>query len=512
MGIPVTEAGTIAPGGEQPPSHEPTTVRNAILWAYALTVGRFLTTAGVMVVLASILEPLEFGLMALAMVFVSFAQALMQHGPAQAVIQRAEVTDQHYDAAFWITFAEGVVLSAFLAGMAPLWSDINGAPELRWICWALVPAILLHAILAIPEAMLRRRMEFHALSVRILVAGLVGGVAGVAAAIAGLGVWALVIQQLLLTVISLVTILAITTWRPHWRRIGPPLRDLSRFSVHSISEFVSFFLSSRSDALLMGAFFGPVPIGLFRFAARTTDAVVEVAAGGLGQVTLPHLSRFSKDPVALSVRFGRMVHAAVLLSLPAFGVLFASAEHFLELLGPEWEPATPTLQMLCVGGSFGVIAITLGPAIQAAGRPGTNAAIGWTKAAVTTVSLVAVGIGMSGADVGAQVFAIAATFAVIHAVFVVGSIVVVFRLVLCVPSGPVLRPALPSLLSACVAVLAGAVVQPLLSDVNALVALLVTGATAACAAGAVLIMADREVSNAGKRVLGRVVGRVGPRR
>ena len=511
MGTPLTEAGTVAPD-EQPSAAEQPTVRTAVVWAYALTVGRFLTTAGVMVVLAAILEPRQFGVMALAMVFVSFAQALMQHGPAQAVIQRAEITDQHYDAAFWVTLAEAVVLSAFLAGFAPLWSDINGAPELRWVCWALVPAILLHAFLTIPEAMLRRRMEFRALSVRILVAGLVAGVAGVAAAIAGLGVWALVIQQLILTVLSLVMIVAITTWRPRWRRIGAPLHDLRRFSLHSISEFLSFFLSSRSDALFMGAFFGPVPIGLFRFAARTTDAVVEVAAGGLGQVTLPHLSRFSADPVALSVRFGRLVHAGALLSLPTFGVLFASAEHFMELLGPEWEPAVPALKALCVGASFGVIATTLSPAIQAAGRPGTSAAVGWIKAVVTTVALVAVGIGMSDADVTDQVFAIAATFAVIHAIFVLASIVVVFRLVLRVPSGPVIRPALPSLLSGCLAVLAGAVVQPLLSHANALVALLVTCAAAATAAGAVLIVADREVSVAGKRVLGHLAARVGRRR
>jgi teichuronic acid exporter len=484
-------------------SDRPTSARMALVWAYALTVGRFVTTAGVMFVLATVLTPREFGVMALAMVFVSFAQTLMQHGPAQAVIQRSEVTDRHFDAAFRATLVVGAALSLVLAAVAPLWADVNDLPGLRAICWALVPAILLHALMVVPDAILRRRMQFRRLSVRVLIAGLVSGAGGVAVAVAGYGVWALVVQQLLLTTISLVAIWTAVDWRPSRGPVAAELRDLYRYSLHSSSQFLSYFFSSRSDPLLMGAFFGPVPIGLFRLATRITDTVVEVSAGALGQVTLPHLSRVSDDRTALAARFGRMVHAGAVLSLPAFGILFASAEHLLALLGPQWADARPALLVLCGGGLFGVLATVLAPTIQAAGRPGTSAALGWAKAAVTVVALVAVGASYASAEAHVQTFAIAAVLAALEAIFVAVSAVVLFRVILHVPMTPVLLPAAPALLSGALALVVGRAVQPALEPANPLTALALTVAAATAAASGSLLLTDAEVTAAVRQVIRR---------
>ena len=139
------------PGGVEAqgraPIHAP---RSALLWSYGLTIGRFGVTAVVTVVMASFLDPRTYGVMALAMVWVGFAQMLTLHGPAQAVIQRHEVSARHFDAAFWTTMIGAVALAAIFAGAAPLWARVNGTSELVYVCWALAPAIVLNGLVASP--------------------------------------------------------------------------------------------------------------------------------------------------------------------------------------------------------------------------------------------------------------------------------------------------------------------------------------------------------------------------
>src|SRR5262249_36121121 len=146
--------------------------------SYMLTIGRLATTAIVTVFMASYLQPADYGVMALAMVWVTFAQTLALHGTGQAVIQRGDVDDSHFDAAFWTTVGGSLVLAGVFAGVAPLWAHLNGTPELVPVCLALAPAILLNALVVVPDAILRRQLRFRTLSLRVLIAGVLSGVAG----------------------------------------------------------------------------------------------------------------------------------------------------------------------------------------------------------------------------------------------------------------------------------------------------------------------------------------------
>jgi O-antigen/teichoic acid export membrane protein len=482
-------------------------VRSPLVWAYALTVGRFGITAGVTIVMAAFLDPRAYGVMALAMVWVSFAQGLALYGPTQAVIQREDVTSRHFDAAFWVAIGVAVVETVLFAALAPLWAAMNDAPDLVYVCWAIAPAILLNALVVVPDAILRRRLEFRRLSQRVLAAGIVSGVAGVVVAISGGGVWALVVQQLTLTGLSLVAIWSISPWRPSFGPVRPALRDLRKFSLHSVSEFFATFLSGRADALVLGIFFGPIAIGLFRFLARITDIVTEVAAGGLGQFSLPHLSRHFGDRDAFTDQAARMVHAVAILAVPAFGILAPAGTDLLALLGPEWTQDNAALWVLCLGGGFSALATILGPIIQAAGRPGTNAALYWVKAAVTAVAVVAIGARFDSSGPATQVFAIAVTLVAIHVIFVSITTFVLFRTMLGASVWSVLRPAWPAVVAALAAACAGRLVQVLVPIPVPIGALAVTGTTATVVAVVTLFALDPEVNARVRRTLARITRR-----
>src|SRR5258706_9329504 len=158
-----------------PDEARPKPARGPLMWAYALTIGRFGITAGVTIVMAAFLDPRAYGVMALAMVWVSFAQGLALYGPTQAVIQREDVTFRHFDAAFWVAIGAALLETVLFVALAPLWAATNGAPDLVYVCWAMAPAILLNALVVVPDAVLRRRLEVLRLSHFVLAAGSVRG-------------------------------------------------------------------------------------------------------------------------------------------------------------------------------------------------------------------------------------------------------------------------------------------------------------------------------------------------
>ncbi len=483
-------------------------MRSALLWSYVLSGGGFVVSGAVTFLMAAILQPRDYGVMALAMLWVTFAQMMLHQGPALAIIQRDDVTDLHFDAAFWVNLAGATLFAGLFAASAPLWASVNGTPQLTYICWALAPIIVMHALIVVPDAVLRRRLELRRLSIRILLAAVISGVAGIAAAIAGWEVWALVVQQLTYHVATIAMLWTTSSWRPRLRRIGPAIRDLRRFSLLSTSEFLAYFLASRADALLIGVFLGPVAIGLYRFALRIVEMVNELAAGGIRQVTLPDLARYQDDKVAFAERLGALLHAGAVLAFPVLGILAASASSFLGLIGPEWVAAATALRVLCVVGAIFVIGIILAPAVQAAGRPGVAAAIGWTEAALAVSAIAAVGYTYRSADTATQVLAIALATLSVHSVVITLNLWVTLRGILGVKIGQVLSPALPALLAGVVGAVTGLAVQALLpTTTSPLPSLLVIGSIATIAAGLTLVTTDEEVARRVRRRTARPRGR-----
>jgi PST family polysaccharide transporter len=467
--------------------------RSAFLWSYVLTVGRFATTGIVTFVLAGYLKPEQYGVVALAMVWVGLAQSLALHGPAQSVTQRSEVTARHFDAAFWSTVGGSVVLTAVFAVAAPFWASVNGSSELVYVCWALAPAILLNALVAVPDAILRRNMQFRSLSRRILAASVLSGAMAIAAAVLGAGAWALVIQQLTQALFSAVAVWFAVDWRPRHLRVGAEFRDLSAFAAHSLAGIIAFFVANRTDAIVLGAIFGPAVIGLYRFAIRITDMVGDVAVGGLSQVSLPHLSQSSAERGEFAERLSRVIHIGVLTSFPLFGILIPTGPWLLRLIGPDWVDAAPALQMLCFVGAVAAMGSIFASALQAGGRPGTVAWTSWLMAGMAAAGAWAVGTLASSATPRMQAFAVALASAIVNVIIAGIGGVVLFRRILRQPAGPAFQPAVPAMVAAVVGMAAGLGIDMLLRDVSPFTGLIVTGCVSVVAALLVMIFADNIV-------------------
>lgn len=465
-------------------------LRSAIGWSYLLTAGRIGSSILVTFLLARLLGPNEFGLVAMATVFITVAQTLIQQGLVSAIVQRDKLTPEHLDGAFVVLVLAGLVIGGLTAAASPLWALANRAPELTAICVALSPLVLLQGLSIVPEAVLRRELRFRAVALRTLLASLLSGVVGVVLALAGAGIWALVAQQLVNAAVGLVVLWAVCPWRPSRRPRLAGIRDLLVFSAHSANAGLGLMLSSKTDVIFTGLFFGPVATGIYRLAARLPDMLVDVTVRSLQQVALPSLSRLQRDRSALAAHLNQLQHLGALAGLPVLGVLAAAAQPLVTLLGPQWAGTEVPLRLLCLFGAVNVYGVLLGPALQAIGQPGKLAAILWTRGVLGVATLAAVGTLLSGYGDVAEATAVALAGVAMQLVVTALAVWVTVRRAVGASIVGFLAPTVPAAVAAVAAALVPLAVDRAGLDVGPVVDLLVLGGSAGLIAGVLLWATD----------------------
>jgi PST family polysaccharide transporter len=472
-----------------------------------MSVGGNAIQAVLALAVAAVLGPREYGLMALAMVWVALVLVLLQFGPTFAVIQQHDITDDHVNAAFWATMLGSVGSAVLLAATTPLWAAYNDLPELVPLCLALTPVVVLTAFNVIQDAVLRRRMQMRGIAIRVMVAHLGGGLTALGGAVAGLGVWALVAQQLVWPTLYAVMLWPIAGWRPRRGPILAPLRDLRRTSLQTYGGSLGNYLVSRVDVLLMSLFFAPEIIGVWRFAQRLSDLAGQFTAGGLGIVSLPHLARHGDDSSALERELGRLIYGASLLTFPILGILAGCAEPAVLFIGDQWAAAAEPLRLLCAIAAATTVVAILGSAMAATQRPGIPSLFSWI-----TIPCLAAAIGFSArltSGSGTQDTLLGIAIAALSVqVLIMGALgyVAFYRILRVSPRSTVLL-ALPGLVAAGMAAAAGALTHRLVeASLNTFFDLAASGIAAAAVAVATQLTLDRQARGIASRLLTRARG------
>jgi teichuronic acid exporter len=486
-----------------PPAPAKPGVGSAIGWSYVLTAGRVGATVLVTFVLAKLLGPSEFGVVAMATVFITVAQTILQQGLVSAIVQRDKLTPEHLDAAFGVMVISGVVVCGAAAALSPVWALVNREPQLTVVCLSLSPLVLMQALTIVPEAVLRRDLQFRSVALRTLSASVVSGVVGVVLALMGAGVWALVAQSLVNAFVGLVVLWTVCPWRPSGSFKLGAIRDLWKFSVHSANAGLGSMLSSKADIIFTGLFFGPIATGIYRLAARLPDMLVDVTVRSLQQVALPSLSRLQKDRAEFIRHLTTLQHLGALTGLPLLGVLVATSGPLVDFLGPQWAGTEVPLALLCGYGALNAYGVLLGPALQAIGQPAKLAAILWTRGILGVVVFAGVGTLLHGSSAARQATAIALAAISMQIVMNAASVwVTVSRAV----GGSIprfLAPTIPSVVAGLIAAATPLLFNALGVSVGPpLLALAVYGAVAAALSGGVLWLTDRRLRLLVRKKLG----------
>jgi O-antigen/teichoic acid export membrane protein len=463
-------------------------LRLAARWSYALSLGKMAISLGLAFVLAAMLGPRAFGVIAMALVFINFIEMLQQQGLMPAIVSRRVLTDRHADTAFWLVTAVGLACTIAAIVLAPWWADLNGLPELADVIRVLALTVPITSTVVIHEALLRRELAFKKLTVRTWVSLIAGGLAGVLGAVMGLGVWALVLQQVVTSVVAAIVLWTVSPWRPRFRVDRVAARELWSYSTRAASSSLGLFIGGRIDVLLTGLFFGPVVVGLYRLAQRLTSTAVDVTARGMQAVALPGLAGVQDDSAAFAARLLRMQRITSVMSLPLLGLVAGGASSLEGILGQEWQGTAVAIQVLVVMQAFAAVSLLLGPALQAWNRPGTLSIVIWVTSGLKVLAL-AVAAWLAGGSGGLVYLCIAMVAAT-----AVGTslLVVVACRVLRIRLATMLQAWVPGAVGALVAVVVtGGLVWIL--DVPPLLELAVAGVVGSLAAGAVVLAVAPEV-------------------
>jgi O-antigen/teichoic acid export membrane protein len=388
---------------------EQKTFHRAVKWAYIMNWGEKGFSALFTFVLASILGPRDFGTVSMAMIYVLFIQMLLNQGLFAAIIQRKDLQPEHLDSVFWLGQAASLVLVGFSVGFSSWWAAINHLPQLARVISVLSITVPIEGLAMVQRAILQRDMDFKSLAIRSNGSVVAGGVIGLAMALKGFGVWALVGQRVTEDIAALALLWTVGHWRPRWRFSLDHVRDLLGFSTASFVNKVGDFAYGYADAMFMGIFFGPVAVGLFRLAQRLMGQVLDSATSALQTVSFSDFSRLQDRPVELRQSVLTCVRLGSILSVPALAGLAVSSSHLMAVLGDKWAPAGDALTILCIFGITQALSRFTGPLLSAKSKPHLLAVLTWTINVVSIGTLLVVAILLKNASVPRQIMGIALT-------------------------------------------------------------------------------------------------------
>jgi PST family polysaccharide transporter len=345
-----------------------------------------------LVVLSRLLEPSDFGLLALATAVTSFAEVLRDMGTSRLLIQREHLEDDTICTVFWFNVVSGVVLAAALLGLAPALAGFFVQSELTPIFWLLSLIFPGAALASTHQALLERGSRFRTLAGIEISSTLAGLIAAVTAALLGAGVYSLVIQVLLTTLVSAVLFWGYSGWLPRavWSRRR--LEEVWGFSGHLFGHNILNFLSRNADDLIVGRFLGTSKLGVYSLAYRVMMFPLQSLTAVANRALLPILSRRQSEPGAVADLYRRTLAMIALVSAPMTAGLWLVREPFvLTVFGEQWIQAAEVLAWLAPVGFVQTLVSTTGTVVLASGRTDQLMRLGAMSAVLVIASF---GIGV----------------------------------------------------------------------------------------------------------------------
>jgi O-antigen/teichoic acid export membrane protein len=337
------------------------------VWSIAATGATLLSSFVVFTVLARLLQPAEFGLVAFVALFVDFARGLMTGGLPEALIQRASWNETMASTAFWANLASSILLAGATAAVGASLID-SGSAVMGEVFVVLGLSLIIDGARSIHEAKLRREFGYKILAIRAVIASLVSGVIGIAMAFYGYGVWALVASRLVATLLQTIVIWHATLWRPRLIFSGKAFHELFGFGVHLLGARLLGHLNGRIPEFVIGFFLGAVALAFYRVGARTLNFLVQSTIQPLQMTALSALSRLP-DAHAVGKAYIRLTRATALVSFPVFlGAAAVAPDFMLVCFGEKWTPSAPIMTALALVVAPATLVYFADPALAAVGR------------------------------------------------------------------------------------------------------------------------------------------------
>lgn len=302
----------------------------------------------VMIVMARLLTPKDYGLVGMVAIFIAVAQSLVDSGFSQALIRKQNRTETDNSTVFYFNIVVGILLYLVLFAIAPWVADFYNSPELTALMRVICLSVVFNSFVVVQRALLTVNIDFKTQAKASLTAAVVSGVIGIGMAYSGFSYWSIVAQQLVNLGLNTLLLWIFTRWRPRWIYSWGSFRELFTFGSKLMFSGLLDVVYRNMYLLVIGKVFTASSLGYYTRANQFAEFPSSNLTGIMQRVTYPVLCQIQDDDERLAQIYRRFLRLSAFLIFPLLVGLSAVAEPFvLLLLKEQWLFAATLLQIIC---------------------------------------------------------------------------------------------------------------------------------------------------------------------
>jgi len=319
----------------------------AVIWDL---LGRF-STQGVsfivLIFLARLLNPEEFGIVGIALAIIGFTHIFVDAGFSITLIQNKRNSPEIYSSIFFLNLGLSTFLFLVFQIVAEPIALFFQEPHLTLIIRWLAVSLILQSLIIVQIAILKRKLQFKELGLRLLLAGGISGSISIYLAFQGYGVYALVVQNIVASLVSVIILWKVSKWRPNLFFSRKSITPLLSFNSYQFFSNLGHQILAKVNILFIGKFFSPSTLSFFTQADSLSKIIIGYSSETINNVFFPVLSQMQNDLNRFKFIFLKLLRFTSFLSFLLGGVMLLSGKMLiLSLLGDKWLPSVFIFQIL----------------------------------------------------------------------------------------------------------------------------------------------------------------------
>ena len=360
-----------------------------LIWRFAERTGAQLVSLIVSIVLARLLDPSSYGTVALILSFTAILQVFVDSGLGNALIQKKNADDLDFSSVFYVNLVFCFGLYCLLFLFSPLIADFYRTPELANYIRVLGVTILISGIKNVQQAYVSRNLLFKKFFFATLIGTIIAGVSGVALAIAGYGIWALIAQQLINLTIDTMVLWLTVKWRPIRAFSFARIKALFSYGWKLLVAALIETANNNLRSLIIGKVYTSADLGYYNQGEKFPKMIAQNANASIDSVLLPVLSNVQDDKESVKSMMRRSIGVSTYVMAPLMlGMFFCAKSIVSFLLTEKWIDCVFYLRLFCLSYVFYPIHTANLNAIKAIGRSGLFLKLEVVKKIVGIIALI----------------------------------------------------------------------------------------------------------------------------
>lgn len=323
----------------------------------ALTqISMFILSSVSTLVLARLLTPDDFGLIAMVAVFINFASMFKDAGLSMATVQKDDITQNEISGLFWVNVIISFVLALVMVAISPLVVSFYERNEVGLILIILSVSFFISGLSVQHKAILQRLLRFDLIGIVQVASQAIGLIVAVIMALMGFEYMALVLNTLIINIVMTLLIIYFVKWTPSRTFNFKKIKDMLLFGGNITGFNLVNYFSRNGDNIIIGKILGSDELGVYSKAYQIFMMPVRQIRIPINAVTIPVLSRLQNEPERFSKYCGLFAEILALVSMPLTLICYLEADFIIEvMLGDGWEKATPVFSVLALAGFLQIV-------------------------------------------------------------------------------------------------------------------------------------------------------------